>query len=228
MRKLLWLGIALIGCQRAAETSVTSGGAPTVGSTSYALSDDGGGQFENTPPELYDPFAAADPVPAVGSRLHSCQKIPYETLGALLVSRGVDLNKVAANGQPFTAGQIYKTNPNPATLGVPNFAARLREITQQTTSGATKLMDIFVQAAPEIIAAMPSLPACKILGLGSTMFDANDPTQCTREGVMCLIGAPPTQAQIDLCSAMVKDNASLLIGQRLAVAAILASAHGCE
>ena len=200
----------------------------TVGSTSLALGDDGGGQFENPAPEIYDPFAVTDPVPAVGSRLHSCQKIPYDTLGAMLVSRGVNLGAVAANGQPPTAGQIYKTNPNPATLGAPNYLARLREVTQQTTSGATKLMDIFVQAAPEIIAAMPNLAACKIGGASVTMFDKNDATACTREGVMCLLGSPPSKAQVDLCTAMVKDNASLPLGQRLAVAAILASAHGCE
>src|SRR5262245_26548682 len=88
------------------------------GQLSQALSDDGG-QFENPPPENYDPFAAIDPVPAVSSRMHSCQKIPYDTLGALLVSRGVNLNAVAANGQPLTAGQIYKANA--ATLGQPNY-----------------------------------------------------------------------------------------------------------
>ena len=194
---------------------------PGEGMSSHALSDDGG-QFENPPPENDDPFAAIEPVPAVASRMHSCQKIPYDTLGNLLSSRGVNLNAVAANGQPPTAGQIYKANA--ATLGQPNYLARLREVTSQTTSGATKLLDIFIQAAPEIVAAMPNLAACKVLGVGPQMFNNG---KCTVEGVSCLQGYPATQQQADLCTAMLADIPGPT-GQRLAVAAILATAHACE
>jgi hypothetical protein len=41
----------------------------------------------------------------VRTRLHSCQKITYATLGNILSSLGVDLS---ATGDPPTAGQLYK------------------------------------------------------------------------------------------------------------------------
>src|SRR5262249_9807279 len=41
----------------------------------------------------------------VRTRLHSCQKIQYETLGNLLSSLGVDLTKA---GSPPSAGDLYK------------------------------------------------------------------------------------------------------------------------
>lgn len=162
--------------------------------------------------------------PLVATRLHSCQKIPYATLGALLASRGVDLKAVAKQGQPPTAGQIYAAGAG--ALGAPNYAARTREPTQQTTSGATKLMDLFIAAAPEIIKGMPGAKACAQGGVPATMFDANG--ECTAAGILCLTGALPTAPQVHLCSQMVKEFPTVDVGRQLTVAALLAAAHTCE
>ncbi len=211
------LALLLLGCQPPAGPAGTS--------TRSLGGDDAGAQFENVPADNFDPFHAASTPPAVATRMHSCQKIPYATLGNFLASRGVDLAATAANGQPKPAGQLYREGA--ATLGAPNYATRTREATQQTTSGATKLMDVFLIAAPEIVAKMPSLAACKINGTPTVMFDPNT-GQCTREGILCLTGAPVTQAQLDLCNELVLNDMPGATGQQIAVAAILSAAHTCE
>ena len=187
-------------------------------------SDDGGARFENAPEDQTDPFAAQSAPLAVTAHMHSCQRLPYATLGTLLASRGVDLSSMAPNGQPPTAGQLYKMGAS--TLGAPDYATRTRESIEQTTSGATKLMDVFLMAAPEIIAAMPGLAACQVGGKATAMFDPQTGL-CTREGVMCLTGTPPPAAQVDLCNQLLKDVPDAT-GRQIAVAAILSAAHTCE
>ncbi|MSP61345.1 MAG: hypothetical protein EXR72_13570 [Myxococcales bacterium] len=162
--------------------------------------------------------------PLVSTRLHSCQKMSYAALGALLTSRGVDLNaKAAAKALP-TAGDLYRSGSQ--ALGAPTYLARIREPTQLTTAGATKLMDVFVQAAPEIIKKMPSLAACMNDGQPTKMFAADG--TCNLDGVSCLIGAPATAQHVKLCTQLVNEASSTQVGQQLAVAAILAAAHTCE
>jgi hypothetical protein len=210
---VLLAGSGLLGC----------GLPPGSGVLQSALGGDGGAQFENVPPDDNDPFAMPQASPAVASRLHSCQKLSFQEIGNLLTSRGVNLDAVAGNGAPPTAGQVYRVGAS--ILGAPNYAARTREAVRQTTSGATKLMDVFLMAAPEIIAAMPNVAACKINGTPAVMFN-NDNT-CNATGIMCLTGMPATQAQIDLCSQVLKDVPSAT-GKQIAVAAILSAAHTCE
>ena len=161
----------------------------------------GGAQFENVPVDNADPFQGQNLSPSIAARMHSCQKIPYDTLGALLTSRGVNLN-AGANGRLPSAGQVYKAGA--ATLGAPNYATRTREVIAQTTSGATKLMDVFLMAAPEIIGAMPGVAACKVRGVPAQMFDNNG--LCTKEGVACLVGGPATQAHVDLCNQIISEE----------------------
>lgn len=162
--------------------------------------------------------------PLVATRLHSCQKMNYATLGHLLASRGVDLDAKSKPGMPPTAGELYRGGAQ--ALGVANFPARTREPTQGTTAGTTKLMDLFLQAAGEIIAKMPEVQACQINGQATRMFD--DSGNCTIEGVSCLIGAPATQQYVSLCNQAIVEATSREVGQRLAVGAILAAAHTCE
>jgi hypothetical protein len=218
MRRTLSFGIALAmvlaGCQQP----------PGSGLLTQALGDGGGAQFENPPVDDSDPFASPMLPPAVSARMHSCQKIPYVTLGRLLGSRGVNLNAVAGNGQPPTAGQLYKAGSN--VLGAPDYAARVREAVQPTTSAMTRLMDIYLAAAPEIIAAMPSLKTCSVKGAAVHMFDPQTGS-CTPEGIACLVGAPAVQAQIDLCNQLITDIPGKT-GQQIAVGAILSAAHSCE
>ena len=81
-------------------------------------------------------------------------------------------------------------------MGAPNYGARVPESIELTTAGATKLFDIFVQAAPEIIAAFPT--EAKKAGAAVQLFDADG--KFTSDGIAFLQGAPATQAQLDLCN----------------------------
>ena len=158
--------------------------------------------------------------PEYSSRLHSCPKMRYTSIGRLLSSRGVDIG----NTVELSAGQIYGEADQ--ALGVPNYAARIPETTELTTSSAAKLFDIFVAAAPEIIANMPNVEACQIGGVGARMF--NDLGQCTPDGISCLIGLPAKPAHLELCNIIVNDATSPERGQIIAVAALAAAAHTCE
>jgi hypothetical protein len=157
----------------------------------------------------------------VRTRLHSCQKIQYETLGNLLTSLGVDLGKTST---PPSAGDLYKAGGG--ALGVANYDARVGEALTWSAAGAAKLFDIFVQAAPEIIANIQSAPQCQVNGVGQPMFDAQN--TCVPDSLTCLMGRPATAEQVALCSHLVQEASSLDVGKTLAVATTLAAAHSCE
>ncbi len=170
-----------------------------------------------------DPFAVLQRLqnegpPEVSTRMHSCQKMKYGTVGNVLKQLGVNM---AATGGT-SAAQIYKNGSQ--AMGAPNYGARVPEAIELTTAGATKLFDVFVQAAPEIIAAMPMI--AKKGGQPVSMFDAGG--KCTADGIAFLQGAPATQAQVDLCNNVLGSASSAQIGQTLAVATLLAAAHTCE
>ncbi len=169
-----------------------------------------------------DPFAILQRIqeegpPEVSTKMHSCQKLKYATLGNVLQDFGVDFTKT---GTPPSAAQLY--NGGAGAMGGPNYGARVAETIELTAAGATKLFDIFTQAAPEIIAAMPTSARC----MGVNMFDAQN--HCTLDGITCLTGAPAVQAQADLCNNAVLEASSPAIGQAIAVATILSAAHTCE
>ena len=130
----------------------------------------------------------AEGPPEISTKMHSCQKMRYATVGNVLTALGVNM---AATGAT-SAGAIYKAGIQ--AMGAPNYGARVPESIELTTAGATKLFDIFVQAAPEIIAAFPT--TAKKAGAAVALFDANN--KCTADGIAFLQGAPATQAQIDL------------------------------
>ncbi len=225
------VAVGLAGCLGGAPTTMQPTGndptsTPVVGDSPTA---GGVGNTFNHPQDERDPFdilqQKQEEGPAtVSTRLHSCQKMSYATLGHLLASRGVDLNATSQDGQPPTAGELYRSGAS--ALGAPNYLARTREPTQATAAGATKLMDVFVQAAPEIIAAMPNLDACKVDGQPAQMFDGNG--NCTLAGVSCLIGAPATPQHVTLCNHLIAEASSPDIGRNMAVGVILAAAHTCE
>lgn len=158
--------------------------------------------------------------PKYTSRVHSCAKIRYETIGRLLASRGVDTGNTTA----LSAGQLYMSGDQ--ALGAPNYAARSRENIDLTTAGASRLFDIFVAAAPEIIANMPSRAECTIGGVGTQMFDASG--ACTPDGIACLLGVPATASHLEVCNLTVQRASDLQTGQRMAVAVLAAAAHTCE
>lgn len=157
----------------------------------------------------------------VRTRLHSCQKIPYATLGNILTSLGVDLDK---QSDPPSAGQLYKSGAG--ALGVANYDARVGESITWSAAGAAKLFDVFVQAAPEIIANIESLDQCMVDGVSAPMFDAND--QCNPDALACIMGRPASSTQVAVCSHLVQQGSDLTTGKNLAVATVLAATHSCE
>ncbi|MBL4637701.1 MAG: hypothetical protein JKY56_27850 [Kofleriaceae bacterium] len=154
------------------------------------------------------------------SRMHSCPKMTYQNVGRLLASRGVDLN----NNNNASAGFLWRNGES--ALGAPKLEVRSRESTDLTTAAAARLFDIFAQAAPEIIAAMPNMASCTIDGVGTAMF--NEVGQCTLDGIACLTGVPATGAHLELCNLMISRASSPEVGRELAVAALAAAAHTCE
>ncbi len=174
-----------------------------------------------------DPFAVLarimeEGTPEISTRMHSCGKIKVATLGRVLRQLGVDLSKTAT---PASAGELYLGGLG--ALGAANYGARVPEALELTAAGAARLFDIFVEAAPEVIAAMPTLTRCQgVGGTATQMFDASG--HCTKDGISCLSGVPATQAQQDLCDAVASAGSTATIGKTLAVATILAATHTCE
>ena len=172
-----------------------------------------------SPWELIDRLAKEGP-PRYTSRVHSCPKVRYATLGNVLRAVGVN----TANATNLSAGQLYTSGFN--AMGGPNFANRIRENIAVTTSGASRMFDIFAAAADEIQTAMPTLARCQTGGTGAAMFDANN--QCRADGITCLIGQPAQPAHLDFCNLTVTSASDVNVGKRIAVAAIMAAAYTCE
>lgn len=186
------------------------------------------GGTDNTfdhPQTNIDPFelierAKDEGPPRYASRVHKCPKMQYGTLGRVLASRGVDMGSTAA----LSAGKLYDDGDQ--ALGAPNYGARQRESRDLSTATASKMFDIFVQAAPEIIANMPNREECKVAGVGARMF--NDADQCTADGITCLLGVPATASHIEVCNLTVARASDPAHGKLLAVASLLAAANTCE
>lgn len=186
----------------------------------------GGGEdstFDHTDP--VDPWAVLDRItvegpPSYSAHVHSCMKMKYATLGRVLSSRGVNLASTTAT----SAGALY-TNGVQA-IGVATYAQRQAEATELTTAGASKMLDIYASAAPEIIAAMPNRTECSVGGIAAQMFDATG--ACTAQGIECITGLPSTPAQLELCSQIAARASSVTKGRNMAVAVTMAAAQICE
>ena len=142
------------------------------------------------------------------------------TTGNVLASRGVDLAATAE----LSAGRIYRTSAG--ALGAANYAARIRENIDLGVATASKVFDIYVQAAPELIAKLPSRTECQKPGETTQLFDAND--RCVASGFTCLMGIPATPQHLAICNETVKRAADVDSGKRMAVALLAAAAHTCE
>ena len=158
--------------------------------------------------------------PSCQARLHDCRKMQYQTLGNVLASRGANLNADAAS----SAGRIWREGQQ--ALGVANYGARVPETAHITTSSATKMLDVLVQAASEIIANMPNRPECQVGGVGATVF--NDDNTCNRDGLSCLMGMPATEAQVLMCNGQMERAADPEAAKPIIVASLLSAAHTCE
>lgn len=159
--------------------------------------------------------------PEIRTRLHSCQKLQNTAVQSLLDAFGVDLAKT---GDPKPAGQLY--NEGKGALGAANYDARVGETIVWSSAGAAKLFDIFVQAAPEIIAKISTVEQCQVGGVGVEMFDANN--ACNADAISCLIGIPATADHVAICGAAVKAASNVDKGKNIAVAALLSAAYSCE
>jgi hypothetical protein len=143
------------------------------------------------------------------------------TLRSILVGFGVNMD---ATGDPPPAGQLLKEGTG--ALGAANYDSRVGESLVWTAAGAAKMFDIFVQAAPEIIANMPTVAQCQVDGKGPDMFDAQN--KCVPDAVTCLIGRPATADHIAICNSAVENASSPDNGKNIAVATLLSAAHSCE
>ncbi len=187
--------------------------------------NDPGASGQKDPFEILKERAEEGP-PEIRTRLHSCTKIPYASLGEFLSSRGVDIDANKAK----SAGELYKNGKD--AMGFARFDAREGETYFHTTAGATKLFDIFVQAAPEVITGVETAEACKLNGQNSPMFDPSS-GKCVYASLSCIMGRPATSDDLLLCNKMIDqakpgDMADLTLKRNITVAAFLAGAHTCE
>jgi len=167
-------------------------------------------------------------LPADGQRMHVCGKITYDTLGRILTTRGIATG--IASPPADSAARLYQTGAN--IMGVANYPARVAEADRNSTGGLTRLFDMFLAVADEL------LPSAAIDRLGSgtacpgtTLFDASN--NCNADGFACLLGVPVSTVQLAECSASVKRIASLtsndiLRAKRMAVATIASSNFLCD
>lgn len=157
----------------------------------------------------------------IRTRLHSCQKLQNTALRTVLESLGVNMD---ATGDPPTAGQLLTAGGG--ALGAATYDARVGESIVWSASGAAKLFDIFVQAAPEIIANLANVEQCKVDGVGVAMFD--DQNKCNADAIACITGRPATDSHVAVCNTIVTKASSVDKGKRIAVATIMAGALSCE
>ncbi|MBA3459816.1 MAG: hypothetical protein H0T46_07635 [Deltaproteobacteria bacterium] len=224
----LTIVVASLGLAAACtDDSMDTGSPPPPGSTT---SGDENNTFDHmnegiSPWELLDRLLKEGP-PRYTSKVHSCPKIRYATLGRVLTSLGVPgIN--AATAPALSAADLYNNGDN--ALGAPNYANRIRENIGITTSGASREFDIFAAAAPQIITAIPTLDRCKVggaTGSPASLFNASN--QCEASGITCLLGVPAQAAHLDLCNLTIQRASSVDVGKRLAVAALLAASYTCE
>jgi hypothetical protein len=212
---ILVASFGAIACSTDVDDEGTNNQPPTNGTaggedTTFDHENDG-----YSPWDLIDRLAKEGP-PRYTSHVHSCAKVRYATLGNVLRSVGIN----PANATNLSAGQLYTGGFN--AMGGPNFANRIRENIGVTTSGSSRMFDVFAAGADEVITNMSTLERCG----GATMFDANN--QCRADGITCLIGAPATVAHLDFCNLTVTSASDVNVGKRIAVAAILAAAYTCE
>ncbi len=133
---------------------------------------------------------------------------------------------------PDSAGELYKGAKD--TFGVPPLDSRTNERSFHTTAEATKLFDIFLRAAPEIVANISNpqaAPACVLNGQSKPMF--TDANKCVFESASCLLGRPATKDDMILCDSLVAQadpsNQNDVTNKKyIAVATLLAAGHTCE
>jgi hypothetical protein len=183
----------------------------------------GSGQNGITDPVTAITEAALLGTPDEVARMHGTQKIQYAMLGTFLKDLGVTIT-AAATGKgaattPPTPGTLYVAGES--ALGAPIFLSRTPEMIVPSTSALAKEFDIFMAAAPSIIAGIAKSTRCP----GVALITAGELTQ---DGISCLIGKPATPDHVQLASSLVASASDVTTGQEIAVATLLAAAHISE
>lgn len=225
LKTILFATAIGLGCMSSDDGDPSSDPGPTLPTAPAPTTGSEETTFDHDNTTSVDPFELLERLEEEGpnevrSRFHSCPKIRYRTIGRILGSRGVDM----AKGGDFDAAKLYAEADQ--ALGVANYGARIPETTDLTTASAAKLFDIFVAAAPEIIANMPTRTECMVGGVGARLF--NDDGQCLPDGIACLTGLPAGPAHLELCNSFVANAPSIDEGKIIATAALAAAAHTCE
>lgn len=170
--------------------------------------------------DLIDRLTKEGP-PSFSAQMHGCTKPRITTLGNILTGVGIN----TANTANLSAGQLYTQGFS--AMSAPNYAARVKEGLAVTISGASREFDILAAGATEIITNVPNLARCKdAAGTAAAVFDASG--KCQASGLTCILGVPATQAHLDLCNLTVTRASTPQIGQRMAVAVMMAAAYTCE
>lgn len=164
--------------------------------------------------------------PFIGEKLHSCGKVRFNTIVNILYARGIDI----ASTVPSSAGDLLvKTQPS---SGVASFSARLPEAIRNTKSSLIGLHDVLIAAAEEWVPMDDqdgTFPARATACTGAKLFNNNT---CDKEGFACLMGATPTQRQLELCNSMINNTSEgasdPLARRRLAAAAMFGTVVMCD
>lgn len=161
----------------------------------------------------------------LGEKLHSCGKVRFNVLINILKSRGIDVNSSIADSAAVLLNRMQ------LVAGVANFPARLSETIRNDKSNLFSMHDVLIAAAEEWVplnnpdGTFAMVTSC----FGSKLFENNS---CDKEGFACLMGATPTQIQLDLCTSMINDTSAgvtdSLSRRRLAVAAMFGSVAMCD
>jgi hypothetical protein len=162
--------------------------------------------------------------PEVVARLHSCSKITYAALGAIMKGRGVNM----ANTSTSSAAMLYKGGAS--ALGTANYSGRVPEMILPSTAALSKEFDILVAVSqeiqPQIKAGTFTTPSCP----GTTIVDSTG--AFTQAGLTCLMGKPALADHVTIANDAVTEAVSQGLtqdqGQQIAIAAILEAAHTCE
>jgi len=161
--------------------------------------------------------------PAIGQKLHSCGKVRFNVLTNILKTRGVNVTNITVN----SAGALLaKAQP---VWGVANFPARVGETIRDTTSSLVSLHDVLIAAAEEwVTTASPDGLIGTACGT-SKLFNNNT---CDKDGFACLMGATPSQLQLDTCTSMITNVTAGVTDQpterRLAVASMVGTVVMCD
>jgi hypothetical protein len=193
------------------------------------------GTFDHMDDNTTDPFQVLARIqqegpPEVATRMHSCAKMKFSTMGNVL-------NSMAPGSITYGKPALTDFSPNGlyvnggGALGKPDYTNRIAETTQLSTAGAVRTYDIMVALAPKIISTMPTNTRCAKGGTAAAMFGTDG--MCTLQGISCITGSPATQAQKDLCDSAVSSNTTDMVGtntvgQIIAVASLASAAHSCE